>query len=74
MDAKELSDEEVGAIAKLIGKDRATVGPQYLAGYDAKAAQMAAERDAKAAQMAEYNRLAAQGLTDAEIQRKWEGR
>jgi hypothetical protein len=66
--SKELSNEEVGAIAKLIGKDRSTVEPEYLAGYDAKAAAMAAERDAKTAQMAEYNRLAAQGLTDSEIQ------
>lgn len=68
MMGKQLNDSEVGAIAALINKDRSTVDPQYLAGYDAKKEAMAAERTERAAQMAEYNRLAAQGLTDAEIE------
>jgi hypothetical protein len=65
---EQLTDNEVGAIAALIGKDRTAVAPEYLAGYDTKVAAMAAERETQAAQMAEYNRLAAQGLTDAKIQ------
>ena len=65
---KQLTNDEVGAIAAIIGKKRSTVDPQHLAGYDAKKAEIAAEREAKAAQMAEYNRLAAQGLTDEEIE------
>ena len=66
--SKQLTNDEVGAISALIGKNRNTVELEYLAGYDAKKEEMAAERAAKAAQMAEYNRLAAQGLTDAEIE------
>ena len=53
----------------LIGKTRETVQPEFLAGYDAKRAAMAAKREQQAAEMAEYNRLADAGMTDAEIQK-----
>jgi hypothetical protein len=65
----ELSNEQVGAIAAMISKSRETVAQEYLEGYDAKIKEMAEKREEKAARMAEYNRLAALGMSDAEIEK-----
>ena len=64
-----MTPNEVGAMMALMGKSRETVPAEFLPGYDVKRAEMAAERERLAAEMAEYNRLAAAGMTDAEIQK-----
>ena len=62
----QLTNDELGAIAAVMGNKE--VPAEWQAGYDAKKAEMAAERAAHEAKMAEYNRLAAEGRTDAEIE------
>lgn len=64
-----LSNDKLGEIAAVIGKARETVPAEMLPDYDAKRAAMAAERERQAAEMAEYNRLAALGHSDKEIER-----
>ena len=64
-----MTSNQVGEAMALMGKARETVRPEFLAGYDAKRAAMAAERERQAAEMAEYSRLADAGMTDAEIQK-----
>ena len=64
-----MTPNEVGAAMALMGKSRETVPAEFLPGYDAKRAEMAAEWERQAAEMAEYNRLADAGMTDAEIQK-----
>jgi len=65
----ELTPNEVGAIAAVMGIRRDRVEAEQLAGYDAKVQAMAQAQAEQAAEMAEYNRLAATGMSDAEIQK-----
>lgn len=64
-----MTPNQVGEAMALMGKARESVPAEFLAGYDAKRAAMAAEQARIAARFAEYDRLAALGHTDAEIEK-----
>lgn len=69
-----MNADELGAIAAVIGKNRESCPAEWLPGYDAKVESMALERQRQQYLLDEYNRLAADGWNDAQIERIMAGR